>query len=314
MKNAMGILTDEMQAAVHAERLGYVATVNADGTPNLAPKATTTVLDADHLVFADIASPHTVANLRERPGAEVNIVDPIRRKGWRFAGQGRVVDEGEELGALLAFFRDRGVEMERAGKSRVRRAVVIRVLRASELISPAYDGGASESEVARSWMGFWRDRLEQFDPVSLVGHDRWTGITAPPGVVLAREEGRLSVEEFIRVVRDSGLNRPSDDIRRMTSMLANSNLVITARADVDGRLIGASRCVTDFAYCCYLSDLCVELAWQGRGVGRALIAETKRAVGRACNVLLLSALRPMTYYPRIGMEAARNAFLIRRDH
>jgi predicted N-acetyltransferase YhbS len=132
--------------------------------------------------------------------------------------------------------------------------------------------------------------------------------------VLAREEGRLSVEEFIRVVRGSGLNRPADDTRRMISILANSNLVITARAEVDGGPIGVSRCVTDFAYCCYLSDLCVAVAWQGRGVGQALIAETKRAVGPECTVLLLSAPRPMTYYPRIGMEAARNAFLIRRDH
>jgi uncharacterized protein len=160
----MGVLTEEMQAAVRAERLAYVATVNADGTPNLAPKATTAVLDADHLVFADIASPRTVANLRERPGVEVNIVDPIRRKGWRFAGRGRVVDGGEELGALLAFFRDRGVEIERGGRPRVRRAVVIRVHRASELISPAYDAGAAESEVARSWIGFWRARLARFDP------------------------------------------------------------------------------------------------------------------------------------------------------
>jgi predicted pyridoxine 5'-phosphate oxidase superfamily flavin-nucleotide-binding protein len=62
----MGVLTNEMQAAVRAERLGYVATVNADETPNVAPKGTTTVLDADHLVFADIASPRTVANLRVR--------------------------------------------------------------------------------------------------------------------------------------------------------------------------------------------------------------------------------------------------------
>jgi hypothetical protein len=170
----MGMLTDAMQAAVRAERLAYVATVNADGTPNLAPKATMTVLDADHLVFADIASPRTVANLRERPSAEVNVVDPIRRKGWRFAGQGRVVDGGEELASLFAFFRDRGVEIQRSGNPRVRRAVVIRVLRASELISPAYDAGAAETEVGRSWTGFWRDRLGEFDPVPSVGHDQWT--------------------------------------------------------------------------------------------------------------------------------------------
>jgi uncharacterized protein len=119
----MGVLTDEMQAAVRTERLAYIATVNPNGTSNLAPnnEATTTVLDADHLVFADVASPRTVANLRERPSVEVNVVDPIRRKGWRFSGQGRVVDAGEEFENLLALFGNRGVKVERAGISGLRR-------------------------------------------------------------------------------------------------------------------------------------------------------------------------------------------------
>lgn len=160
----MGVLTDEMQAAVRAERLAYIATVNPDGTPNLAPKGTTTVLDADHLVFADIASPRTVANLRERAATEINVVDPIRRKGWRFAGEGRVVDAGAEFKSLLAFFRARGVEIERAGRRRVRCVVVIRVHTAHELISPAYDNGATERDVARSWISFWHERLARFVP------------------------------------------------------------------------------------------------------------------------------------------------------
>jgi Pyridoxamine 5'-phosphate oxidase/Acetyltransferase (GNAT) domain len=310
----MGVLTDEVQAAIRAERLAYVATVNADGTPNLAPKATTTVLDGDHLVFADIASPRTVANLRERPRAEVNVVDPIRRKGWRLSGEGRVVDGGEELAGLLTFFRERGVEIERHGSPRVRRAVVIHISRASELVSPGYDAGATENEVAQPWTRFWRERSARFDPAPLAGHEAWMSFPAPSGIVLAREDGQLPVEEFIRVVSASGLNRPVGDLRRMTSMLANSNLIVTARDSGEGgRLIGVSRCVTDFAFCCYLSDLCVDVVWQGRGVGRTLVAETKRAVGPECNVVLLSAPRPMTYYPRIGMERVDNAFIIRRD-
>ena len=310
----MGVLTDQMQAAIRAERLAYIATVNADGTPNLSPKATTAVLDGDHLVFADIASPRTVANLRERPAVEVNVVDQIRRRGWRFAGESRVVDGGSELDDLLAFFRDRGLEIEQGGRPRVRRAVVIRVFRASELISPAYDAGATEGEVARSWMPFWRERLARFDPPPLARQEASIDFPAPAGIVTAREEGRLSVEEFCGVVHNSGLNRPVDDVARMTLMLANSNLVITARdSGAGGRLIGVSRCVTDFAFCCYLSDLCVEVGWQGHGVGRALVAATKRAVGPECNLLLLSAPRAMTFYPRIAMDRAENAFVIRRD-
>ncbi len=147
----------------------------------------------------------------------------------------------------------------------------------------------------------------------LRGHDAWASLaTAPEGIVFAREEGRLSVEAFRDVIRRTDLNRPVDDTPRLTAMLAHANLVITAR-DVSGHLIGVARSLTDFVFCCYLSDLCVDEAYQGRGIGRALIAETKRVIGPDSMLLLLSAPKPMTYYPRIGMEKVDNAFLIRRE-
>ena len=80
----MTVLTPEMKRLVDVQRLGYVATVCPDGTPNLSPKGTTAVWDDDHLVFADIRSPGSVANLRENPTVEVNVVDPIARQGYRF--------------------------------------------------------------------------------------------------------------------------------------------------------------------------------------------------------------------------------------
>jgi hypothetical protein len=146
----------------------------------------------------------------------------------------------------------------------------------------------------------------------LVGHEAWTRLASPPppGVVFAREEGRLGAEAFIDLVRRSGLNRPIEEVARVEAMLAHANLLVTAR---EGRLIGLARSLTDFAYCCYLSDLCVGAAWQGKGVGRALVAETKRLVGPGAMVLLLSAPGAMKYYPRIGMERVANGFIIRRD-
>src|SRR5689334_18718138 len=135
------------------------------------------------------------------------------------------------------------------------------------------------------------------EPRLLVGHDPWAALAvAPPGVAFAREEGRLAAQEFIDVVQSSGLNRPVDDPARMAAMLENSNLVVTARTtDAPRRLVGVARSVTDFVYCCYLSDLCEDPAWQGRGVGRALIAETKRVLGPGTMLLLLSAPQPMAY-------------------
>ncbi len=119
----------------------------------------------------------------------------------------------------------------------------------------------------------------------------------PSGFAFAREEGRLD---------------PADDAARMAAMLAGSNLVVTAR-DVVGRLAGVARSFTDFAYGCYLSDLGVDPALQGQGLGRGLIAETKRIIGPGCMLLLLSAPDPMTWYPKLGMEPVANGFIIRRD-
>ena len=76
----MGILTEDMKRLVSEQRLGFVATVCPDGTPNLSPKGTTAVWDDDHIVFADIRSPATVSNLRRNPSTEINVVDPIVRK------------------------------------------------------------------------------------------------------------------------------------------------------------------------------------------------------------------------------------------
>jgi ribosomal protein S18 acetylase RimI-like enzyme len=147
----------------------------------------------------------------------------------------------------------------------------------------------------------------------LRGHDAWVRLANPPeGISFNREEGELSADEFRDVIQRTDLNRPVEDIARLTSMLAHANLVVTAR-DASGRLIGVARSLTDFVYCCYLSDLCVDDAFQGRGIGRALIAETKRIVGPESMLLLLSAPKPMTYYPSIGMEKVENGFIIRRD-
>jgi predicted pyridoxine 5'-phosphate oxidase superfamily flavin-nucleotide-binding protein len=77
----MGILTHDMKRIVDEQRLGFVATVCPDGTPNLSPKGTTAVWDDDRLVFANIRSPGTLANLRRNPAVEVNVVDPFVRRG-----------------------------------------------------------------------------------------------------------------------------------------------------------------------------------------------------------------------------------------
>ena len=100
-----GMLTEDMKRVVREQRLGFVATVCPDGTPNLSPKGTTNVWDDDHLVFCDLNSPQTVANLRTKPAIEVNVVDPIARKGYRFKGSAEVLSEGALFEDILAFYQ-----------------------------------------------------------------------------------------------------------------------------------------------------------------------------------------------------------------
>ena len=97
----MGILTEDMKRLVSEQRLGFVATVCPDGTPNLSPKGTTAIWDDDHIVFADIRSPATVSNLRRNPSTEINVVDPMVRKGYRFKGVASVVTEGAQFERIL---------------------------------------------------------------------------------------------------------------------------------------------------------------------------------------------------------------------
>jgi predicted pyridoxine 5'-phosphate oxidase superfamily flavin-nucleotide-binding protein len=84
----VGLINPEMRRVVEEQRLGFAATICEDGTANLSPKGTVTVLDDDHLMFADLASPQTVKNLRTNPSIEINVVDPVIRKGVPVQGPG----------------------------------------------------------------------------------------------------------------------------------------------------------------------------------------------------------------------------------
>ncbi len=150
----MGILTDDMKRIVREQRLGYIATVCPDGTPNLSPKGTTAVWDDDHLVFADIRSPQSVQNLERNPSVEVNVVDPLVRKGYRFKGQGIVYRAGEVYQRGCKMYQDIGLTFE------IRAVVLIRVQRALPLFSPAYDRGETEDQVKERWRRYWRKLWE----------------------------------------------------------------------------------------------------------------------------------------------------------
>lgn len=123
----------------------------------------------------------------------------------------------------------------------------------------------------------------------------------------------LSTDEFIDILQRSRLaeRRPVDDRACVDAMLAHSNLLITAW---DGeRLVGVARSVTDFGYCCYLSDLAIDVDYQRRGIGRELIEHTRRQLGPRARIILLSAPAAADYYPHIGFLQHDSAWVLDND-
>lgn len=130
-------------------------------------------------------------------------------------------------------------------------------------------------------------------------------------IAYAVEPG-LVAEEFRAVLIAStlGERRPVEDLDRLDRMLRHADLIVTARDG--GRLVGISRAVTDYSYCCYLSDLAVDVAYQRKGIGKRLIEETHRAAGEETMLILVAAPAAEGYYPRIGMTQRPSCWTIAR--
>ncbi len=120
----------------------------------------------------------------------------------------------------------------------------------------------------------------------------------------------ISPEQFIGVLRRSSLadRRPVDDPDAIARMLRHADLMVTAWHD--DLLVGVARSVTDFSYCCYLSDLAVDRDVQRTGIGRALIRKTREKLGPKCTIILLSAPAAADYYPRIGFTRHESAWVL----
>ena len=125
-------------------------------------------------------------------------------------------------------------------------------------------------------------------------------------------ERKISIDQFISVLERSTLaeRRPVDDRDCIAQMLKNADLLVTAWDD--DLLVGVARSVTDFSYCCYLSDLAIDVSYQKAGIGKSLIRHTQELLGPGCALILLSAPAAMEYYPRIGFEHHPGAWILRR--
>ena len=123
----------------------------------------------------------------------------------------------------------------------------------------------------------------------------------------------LTEDTFIDILDRStlGERRPVDDQARIKGMLENADIIITAHEG--DKIVGVARSVTDFNYCCYLSDLAVDQAYQKQGIGKALINMTQKQLNSKCKIILLSAPSASAYYPKIGFTQHPSAWTLARD-
>ena len=146
----MVIITEEIKNFVNFQKLGYVATISADNTPNLSPKGTIMVLDESHLAFADIHSPQTVENLKRNPSIEINVVDPFSRRGYRFKGIAEIITTGDKFDKIISYYKESGV------KSSIKTIITVKIKKLSEILSPLYDLGYTEKELKAKWKKYYK--------------------------------------------------------------------------------------------------------------------------------------------------------------
>ena len=121
----------------------------------------------------------------------------------------------------------------------------------------------------------------------------------------------LGVDDIIRVFNTAGLNRPTQDRARIARMFEAADLTISAW---DGnQLVGVARALTDFAYCCYLSDLAVDENYQHQGIGKELVQTLRSQLSEEVTLLLIAAPSAVAYYPKLGFEPLERGFVIRAN-
>ncbi|MEI7253269.1 GNAT family N-acetyltransferase [Dickeya dadantii] len=129
-------------------------------------------------------------------------------------------------------------------------------------------------------------------------------------VITYKVNDPINVDQFIHLLNRTSLGprRPLDQRDTLAGMLTETDLLVTAwRGD---ELVGVARSVTDYHFCCYLSDLAVDETCQHGGIGRQLITHTAQQLKPQCRLILIAAPQAVDYYPKIGFEAHPSAWHI----
>lgn len=105
-------LSEEAKKLITEIHPGLIATTGNDGKPNISPKGSFRVLDDEHVIFSDVASPRTISNLRENPQLSAIVFDPATRKGCRIWGKAEILESGDLFDTVSAEFAERKMELK----------------------------------------------------------------------------------------------------------------------------------------------------------------------------------------------------------
>jgi predicted pyridoxine 5'-phosphate oxidase superfamily flavin-nucleotide-binding protein len=147
----MSVITSEIKNFLDVQKLGYVATVSSDGKPNISPKGTIIAWSSTILAFADIRSPDTLLNLQNNPFVEINVIDPLSRKGYLFSGTAKIIKDTPLYDDILTHYRNNGIQ------SPINSIVIVDVSSVSTVTSPLYDLGKTEDEIKLKWKKYFSD-------------------------------------------------------------------------------------------------------------------------------------------------------------
>ena len=147
----MTIISPQIKTFLEIQKLGYVATVSSDGKPNISPKGTIIAWSDNLLAFANIRSPDTLMNLQNNPFVEINVIDPLSRKGYLFIGTAKIIENTPLYVEILNHYRTNGI------KSPINSIVIVDVSSVSEVTSPLYDLGQTEEEIKLKWKLFFNN-------------------------------------------------------------------------------------------------------------------------------------------------------------
>ena len=147
----MTLITSEIKNFLDLQKLGYVATISSEGKPNISPKGTVIAWSSTVIAFADIRSPDTMKNLQNNPFVEINVIDPLSRKGYLFSGTAKIIKDTPLYDDILTHYRTNGIQ------SPINSIVTVDVSSVSIVMSPLYDLGKTEDEIRLKWKKYFTD-------------------------------------------------------------------------------------------------------------------------------------------------------------